>query len=436
MSLLTTHVVLAVLLSAPATPEADVPTRPMAQLTLPEAIDRALERSPRVSMVRAAVQRAEALVVQSRATWLPTLSLNGTFTQLEGNRGLADRVLLPAQSGGANLQLNVPLLSVPRWLSTQQAQLAVDASAEDEKEVTRVVTSLVGRAWLAVQLQHKLVAVAERARVTSAEQLELATLRYSGGLGTRLDLVRAHRELADNEGRLARVNAELTTSREVLGVLLGERGPVDISGAPEFGPLPASADLERVLEARPDVAAAEHRVALALRAVDTSWTDYLPTAGLLLQPTAQSPATPTQPSLGITAQVTGQLVLFDGLARSGARKERDASLASARAQSDEVRQRAESELRLALEVLSLRGASARAADASAKWALEANVLARAAWKEGASTNIELIEAERAARDAESLAEVARTSEWAAQLELLVAAGRGATAASARRSSAP
>lgn len=423
MSLLAT---LAVLLSAaPGTPEADVSTRAVPSLTLPDAIDRALERSPRVAMVRAAVQRAEALVVQSRATWLPTLSLNGTFTQLEGNRGLGDRVLLPAQSGGANLALSVPL-SVPRWLSTQQAQLAVDASAEDEKEVTRVVTSLVGRAWLAVQLQHKLVAVAERARVTSAEQLELATLRHAGGLGSRLDLVRAHRELADNEGRLARAAAELTTSREVLGVLLGERGPVDVSGAPEFGPLPAPRDLESVLEGRPDVAAAEHRVALALRAVDTSWTDYLPTAGLLVQPTAQTPATPTQPALGVTAQVTGQLVLFDGLSRSGVRREREASLASARAQSDEVRQRAESELRLALEVLSLREASARAADASAKWALEANVLARAAWKEGASTNIELIEAERAARDAESLAEVARTSQWAAQLELLVAAGRRPT----------
>ena len=415
----------AVLLSA-APGDADVLPPPVSSVTLPEAIDRALERSPRVASVRATVQQAEALVVQSRATWLPTLSLNGTFTQLEGNRGLGDRVLLPAQSGGANLQLNVPLLSVPRWVSTQQAQLAVDASAEDEKEVTRVVTSLVGRAWLAVQLQHKLVAVAERARKTSADQLELATLRLAGGLGTRLDLVRAHRELSDNEGRLARAHAELTTSREVLGVVLGERGPVDISGTPEFGPLPGAGELERVITARPDVAAAEHRVALAQRAVDTSWTDYLPTAGLLVQPTAQTPATPTQPSLGVTAQVTGQLVLFDGLARSGVRKEREASLAQARAQADDVRQRAESDLRLALQVLSLRDASARAASASSKWALEAEVLARAAWKEGASTNIELIEAERGARDAESLAEVARTSQWAAQLELLVAAGRRPT----------
>jgi outer membrane protein TolC len=89
-------------------------------LTMPQAIERALSQAPRISTVRASVQRAEALVVQSRAAWLPTLSVNGTFTQLEGNRGLADRVLVAAQTGSANLQLAFPLLTVPRWLATNR----------------------------------------------------------------------------------------------------------------------------------------------------------------------------------------------------------------------------------------------------------------------------------------------------------------------------
>ncbi|MBM4781731.1 MAG: TolC family protein, partial [Archangiaceae bacterium] len=290
-------------------------------------------------------------------------------------------------------------------------------------EVQRALVSLVGRAWLTVELQHNLIAVSERARKTSLEQLELARLRQTGGLGTKLDLVRAQRELADNEGRLARARIDLTTSREVLGVLLGSDGPIDVTGVPEFGALPAADALEKTLEGRPDVAATQARVTLATRAVDQSWTDYLPTAGLLVTPTAQSPATPTAPALGGSAQVTAQVVAFDGLSRSGVRKEREAALVAARAQADEVRQRATSELRLAFEVLALREESARAAAASAKLALEAEALARAAWKEGATTNAELIEAERSARDAETLAEAARTSEWSARLDLLVAAGR-------------
>lgn len=392
-------------------------------LTLPQALDRALTQAPRLSTVRASVQRAEALVVQSRAAWLPTVSVNGTFTQLEGNRGLADRVLVAAQTGSANLQLAFPLLAVPRWLATQQAELAVEATKLDELEVQRALVSLVGRAWLTVELQHNLLAVSERARKTSLEQLELARLRQTGGLGTKLDLVRAQRELADNEGRLARARIDLTTAREVLGVLLGAEGPIDVAGVPEFGALPTAGALEQTLDGRSDVAATQARVTLAARAVDQSWTDYLPTAGLLVTPTAQTPATPTAPALGVTAQVTAQVVAFDGFSRSGVRKEREAALVAARAQADEVRQRAASELRLAFEVLALREESARAAAASAKLALEAEALARAAWKEGASTNAELIEAERSARDAETLAEAARTSEWSARLDLLVAAGR-------------
>jgi outer membrane protein TolC len=395
---------------------------PMEALTLPEALARAQAQAPRLAVVRASVQRAEALVVQSRAAWLPTLALSGTYTQLEGNRGLAERVLLPASSANGALQLAFPLLAVPRWVATGQAELGVDAAKADEAEVGRALTSLVGRAWLTVELQHALVSVAERATTTSAEQLELATVRQRGGLGTRLDLVRAQRELKDNEGRLARARVDLVTSREVLGVLLGAKGPVDVTGALTLSSLPAQAQLDALVDQRPDVVAATSRVALAARAVEQSWLDYLPTAAVTVTPTAQTPPTPTQPALGLTAQLSGQVQLFDGLARSGVRKEREAALAAARGQADEARLRAQSELRLAFEVLALRETAAEAAAASAKLGLEAEKLARAAWQEGATTNIELIEAERSARDAETLAQAARTSAWAARLEVLVAAG--------------
>ncbi len=396
---------------------------PVEPISFTEAIERAIAQAPRMSQVRASVGRAEALVVQSRAAWLPTLSLNGTFTQLEGNRGLADRVLLPASSAGANLQLGFPLLAAPRWIATGQAELSVEAAKADEVEARRTLASVVGRAWLTVELQHKLLAVTERARKTSADQLELATLRQSGGLGTRLDLVRARRELADNEGRLARARADLALSQEVLGVLVGAPRPLDVSGEAQLPAVPRSEELDAAIDRRPDVRAAHTRTTLAARAVELSWTDYLPTAGLSVQPTAQTPPTPTQPALGLTAQVSGQLMLFDGLARSGQKQERVAALEIARSQEDEVRLKGQSELRLALEVLAHREVAASAASRSASLALEAEGLARAAWKEGASTNVELIEAERSARDAESLAEAARTSELSARLDALIAAAR-------------
>ncbi|MCU0694921.1 MAG: TolC family protein [Myxococcaceae bacterium] len=396
---------------------------PMEALTLPQALERALTRAPRLQTVRASVQRAEALVAQSRASWLPTVTLSGTYTQLEGNRGLAERVLLPASSANGALQLVFPLLAVPRWVATGQAELGVEAAKADEDEVRRALVSLVGRAWLTVELQHALVAVAERATKTSAEQLELASVRQRGGLGTKLDLVRAQREVKDNEGRLARARVDLVTAREVLGVLIGAPGPVDVSGGLSLAALPAADALDEVVKERPDVVAATTRVAQASRAVEQSWVDYLPTAAVTVTPTAQTPPTPTQPALGVTAQLTGQVQVFDGLSRSALRKEREAALTAAKAQAEDVGLRARSELRLAFEVLALREEAAAAAAASATLALEAEALARVAWKDGATSNVELIEAERSARDAETLAQAARTSAWSAKLDVLVAAGR-------------
>lgn len=391
-------------------------------VTFEQAVERAQSQAPRLAVVRAAVQRAEALVVQSRAAWLPTLTLNATATQLEGNRGLADRVLVPAQSANGSLQLAFPLLAVPRWLATGDAERGVEVARLDVAEAERAVVSLVARAWLTVALQRALVGVAQRAKEIGAQQVSLAELRASGGLGTRLDLARARREAADATARLARAEAELVVAREVLGALLGAEGPLDVTGTPALEG-PGAVDVEAALGRRPDVRAAEERVALATRVLDRSWTDYVPTVGLLVQPTAQAPPTPTQPAIGLSAQVSVQAPLFDGLARSGLSQEREAQRRAALAQAVEVRLRARSELRQALAVLELRRAAAVASAEVAKYALEAEQLAQIAWREGASTNVELIEAERAARDAESLAEVSRTNELAARVDWWVASGR-------------
>jgi outer membrane protein TolC len=394
----------------------------MERVSFEEAVARAAAQAPRVGAIRASIQRAEALVVQSRAAWLPTLVANGVFTQLESNRSLGDRVLLPAQSATANVQLTFPLLAVPRWLATADAEALAKASRLDEGDVQRTLAGIVGRAWLTVSLQQRLCAIAERATSTSEQQVEWAQVRVAGGLGTKLDLARARREQADNEGRLARARAELSLAQEVLGVLVGSDHPLDVSGEPSLPPF-LQGDVESVVGARPDVQAAAERLMVANRAFHRSWVDALPTVNAVVQPTAQTPPTPTQPAIGVLGQLQAQLPLFDGFSRRGLEQERQALAGLAKAQLDDVTQRARSEVRLALEVLKHRQTSTKAAVSAAKWAQEAEALARVAWKEGSSTNVELIEAERAARDAESLAEGARINELAARVDALVAQGR-------------
>lgn len=394
--------------------------------TLEQALARALEKNPRLVQALSVAERAEAQVVAARAAWLPTLALNAGFTQLDSNRvlgeGSAARTLQQASTVAANLSLQVPLLAVNRWLASRQAGEALEAEQQGARDARRLVVSVVARAWFQVRLQQQLVEVAQRAVETSRRQVELATLRGSGGLGTRLDVLRASREQKDNENRLAGARAELFAARETLGVVLAMEEPAQVQGEPQLPPAPPPQEVPQRVRARADLLAAEGRVALAQRRVDESWTDYLPALNLGLVPLVQTPATPTVPNLGFTASLVLAQPLYDGGARSALWRERRSALQLAQGQRDELLQRALGDARTALGQVTERAIAAAAAQESAALATEALKLAELSYQEGAGTSIELVDAERSARDAATNASVAQVLAALARVDLLVACG--------------
>jgi outer membrane protein TolC len=242
-----------------------VPNEAVVEVTFDEAIALAMKANPRIALAQAAIARAEAVVVQSRAAWLPTLTANATLTELEANRSLGDRVLVAQTSLGANLQLAFPLLAVPRWLLTGQLKENVDIANEDKREMARALASLVGRAWLSVRLQERLLQVAKRALASSDEQLRIAQTRGAGGLGSRLEIVRAYREQSDNAGRMARAAAEVKIAKEVLAALLAQSQPVGVKGEVVLPDVESHLEVSQVVDTRSDVKAAAARAQLALR---------------------------------------------------------------------------------------------------------------------------------------------------------------------------
>ena len=84
--LLIPSVVMAAPANAPATGE---------KVTLAAAVDRALQRNPSVAVAVQEVERADALITQARAGWLPFLTGNGLLTRLD-----SDRVLRSVDSSG------------------------------------------------------------------------------------------------------------------------------------------------------------------------------------------------------------------------------------------------------------------------------------------------------------------------------------------------
>jgi outer membrane protein TolC len=87
-----------------------------------------------------------------------------------------------------------------------------------------------------------------------------------------------------------------------------------------------------------------------------------------------------------------------------------------------VRQ-ARSDVRLAFESVKRAEASLAAAGNAARLAKSALELATLAYRAGATTNIEVVDAERRARDAETAAAVAEDNARQARVDLLAATGR-------------
>ena len=92
---------------------------------------------------------------------------------------------------------------------------------------------------------------------------------------------------------------------------------------------------------------------------------------------------------------------YDGGFRYGATEEREALAKEARSNLEAVLRQASSEVRAAFEALYRSDDALLQARDAARFAQDVLTLATLAYRAGATTNIEVIDAERAARDAET-----------------------------------
>ena len=391
--------------------------------TFARAVARSLERNPQVAIASEELVRVRAQLEQVRAASLPTLTANGVYTRLDDDRRLNGAIVAPENQLSGNLQLAVPLVAPRPWAQWAHARAAVRTQADAYLDARRQIAVAAGRAYLTVLVQRKVVEVSRSARDAARAAHQFAQARLAGGVGTRIDEVRAAQELATDEAQLTNARTQLRRAREALGVLAGAEGPVD---AVEEPALPGRDDLGAALTdvgRRPDVRAATSRRDDAHRVTRDSFVDYLPLVTGVFQPFLQDPPTLTVPKAGWQAQLVLALPIFDGGLRYGQRRERSALEAQARAQLEAVLRQARSDVRPSFEAVRDADRALGAAREAAALAREALGLATTAYRAGAATNLELIDAERHARDADTAAAIAEDTARQARLDLLAAAGQ-------------
>ncbi len=397
------------------------PAAPRVSLT--EAVKRALERNPTLQLAQAEIQRADALVRQARAASFPSVIGTAVYTRLDDDRSLNGRIIAPKDQLAANVQIIVPIIHPKAWSQWTHAEDNAAVARAGGQEIKRQLALAVGRAYLAIVVQRRLVEVSERARDAAKAHFDFAHARFVGGVGNRIDEVRAAQEVAADDSLLATAQGSLIRAREALGVLLGMDGAVDSGDDPVLGDTPQLASALEDARKRSDVAAQQARVEAASRVVHDNWRDYSPYLTLIGQPFYTNPPGLVTPLTGWQAQLVLTLPFYDGGLRYGQAQERDALAAQARIQLDATLRQARSEVRTAFDVMRKADDALKSARDAAALAKEALGLAELAYKAGATTNIEVIDAERRARDAETQAAVSEDSARTSRLELLVASGR-------------
>jgi len=438
----------------PAALAGQEPARGPVQLTLDEAIRRALTSGNEVRIAEAGVRQAEAQVTQAWSTALPEIRASVTYTRTFASvfssagqmptlapfspdtaAALASRVRYLEQEypnsvarGIGGLFSNLPFgrlntyvaaLTVSQTLfqggkigaGIRGAHAYEQAARSQLDETRRDVTYRVKQAYLNALYAQRIVAITEASQLQVNDQLHRVSLNHQVGSSADYDLLRAQVEAANQEPLViaARNGRDIALLEVRRLVNIPADQPVEL-----VNPLPETTDsLPRVdfavldLDAagRAAVVAAEANVAFRREAVHVYHGDYFPTLKLSSSyggqayPAGLFPAGMSDFRKDWSASLTLSVPLFDGLRTHGAVLAAQAELARAEAQLSQTQAGVRIEIQQARAEIVRAQALVAARHETVGQAARAQHLATVRYNNGIATAIEVSDARLALQQA-------------------------------------
>jgi outer membrane protein TolC len=397
-------------------------TQPVESVTLDQAVERALKNNPTAGQAIQGILRAEALLQQARAVTLPQVNASFTGVVNSTERRFDDVVTSPRMQGTIAASASIPVLAAAAWAARNQAQDQVEVANFSSADVRTNIAVATGQAYLAIIAAKRQVDVSLRARESALAHLDYARRRLEAGAGTRLNELRAAQEVSSDEARLEVTQYAVRVGQEALGVLMASNGPVDAASEPAFD-VPAAADEAGWMALRPDVRLFTAEERAADRVWRDSSKDWFPTGVLSFDPQALVPASIFTSARSWRLVVNFSQPIWDSGQRKAVKMVRETNLNNARLALTDLQIRARSEVRLAQDLVRTSERAFNSLRLAAEQAQEVLNITTFAFQAGATTNLEVIDAQRQARDADSSAAVAQNTLMRAQLDLLTALGR-------------
>ncbi|MGE0446535.1 MAG: TolC family protein [Vicinamibacterales bacterium] len=395
-------------------------------ITFDEAIRRATSANPGIEQAAAGILRAEALLQQVRSRSLPALDATFTTNIIDPVTEFAGSSINPRTQTTTAATFSAPILAPVRWAERAQAADQVLVAQAGAADVRRQVAMATAQAYLVIIAQRRVLELNERARENANAHFQYADQRLQGGLGSRLNMLRAQQELSAVEARVEDAQLAIRRAQEALGVLVAATGPVDAATEPEFdvsSELTEAGTEQTLATGRVDLRLALARQAAAARVLNDTWREYLPSVTALFQPQVLAPSGLFAQSRSWRASVVFSVPVFEFGQRAGLKRERQALLTTVQSEREAVERQASAEIRTAREAVRLTERALERARAAAAQAEEVLQITDVAFRAGATTNIEVVDAQRRARDAETTAAIAEDAVRRARLDLLVATGR-------------
>ncbi|MEN7538224.1 TolC family protein [Aurantiacibacter flavus] len=269
-------------------PRADDPAfwRNFGDSQLIRLVEAALRNNRDIREAVANYDASRALLRQTRTEQWPTLSANATVADRAGGRGSESSSDQSAAgtsgevTGSASWELDL-FGRIGRMVEAQEAE--AEASAADVAAVQVAVVQELANAYFEMCSLNERLRIARVSADNQARTLRMLQLRYEAGEGMRFDVDRGRGQLETTRSLIPALEARIGVAEHRIAVLTG-RPPASLVGTLQPraflpGAMTVTPQIDApgtLLRRRPDVAAAERRLAAATARIGVATADLFP----------------------------------------------------------------------------------------------------------------------------------------------------------------
>jgi len=371
------------------------------QVSLAEAVRRALDVQPDVIRASGAVRTASA---DERAAWgayLPTITTSGSASRSNAagtDLSTGRPILVPGEyrySVGLSASLDL-FTGFKRGATRRAASARTDAADAGFVNQRYQVSAATAQVFYTSLANEELVRVAETQLERAKEQLQIAVNKFQAGAATRSDTLTATVDLGNARLALLQAQANLATSQANLARQIGADQPVRAMPDSAFPSPPDTAVLRaEVIERSPQVQQAEAQAKAAGADVAAARSQYWPTLRVSYNDTRQGPASRSFPQYDETFRWTFGLswTLFDGFSREANQASASVQRDVARASAADTRRQLSADLTQQLAAVFTAYAQIGITGANVAAATEARRVTQERYRLGAGTLLDLLTAE-------------------------------------------